>query len=140
MTEGKDLANFTKSDDVVFLAFVFSEIFTVILAFILANKCGKRREAFQIAKLHILSVHAFENKYNALDKYPNIITKKYFDHYIYRIIVFAPKENIFTYALEQFDMGTLSWMFCYESDKGFEFLSDLYEELDCFFEDVIFEE
>ena len=31
LTEGKDLAYFSKSDDVIFLAFAFAEIFTVIL-------------------------------------------------------------------------------------------------------------
>lgn len=42
--------------------------------------------------------------------------------------------------LERFDMKTLSWVFCYELAKGFEILSDLYEELDSSFEDVIFED
>ena len=140
LTEGKDLADFSKLEDVVFLAFAFAEIFTIILAFLLASKCGTKLEAFNIAKLHILSVHAFEHKSDALEKYPNVITKKYFDHYTYRIVVFTPKENIFAYMLERFDMKTLSWVFCYESAKGFEILSDLYEELDSSFEDVIFED
>jgi len=75
LTEGKDLADFSKLDDAVFLAFAFAEIFTVILAFLLASKCGKKLETFNITKLHILSVHAFKHKSDALDKYPNVITK-----------------------------------------------------------------
>lgn len=140
LTEGKDLAYFSKSDDVIFLAFAFAEIFTVILTFLLANKCGKKLEIFNISKLHILSVSALKHKSDALDKYPNVITKKYFNHYTYRIVVFAPKENIFAYMLERFDMKTHSWVFCYESAKGFGILSDLYEELDSSFEDVILED
>lgn len=80
LTEGKDLAYFSKSDDVIFLAFAFAEIFTVILTFLLASKCGKKLEIFNISKLHILSVSALKHKSDALDKYPNVITKKYFDH------------------------------------------------------------
>ena len=140
LTEGKDLAYFSKSDDVIFLAFAFAEIFTVILTFLLASKCGKKLEIFNMSKLHILSVSALKHKSDALDKYPNVITKKYFDHYTYRIVVFAPKENIFAYMLERFDMKTHSWVFCYESAKGFGILSDLYEELDSSFEDVILED
>ena len=140
LTEGKDLAYFSKSDDVIFLAFAFAEIFTVILTFLLASKCGKKLEIFNISKLHILSVSALKHKSDALDKYPNVITKKYFDHYTYRIVVFAPKENIFAYMLERFDMKTHSWVLCYESAKGFGILSDLYEELDSSFEDVILED
>lgn len=140
LTEGKDLTDFSKLDDVVFLAFAFSEIFTIIIAFLLASKCGKKLAALNITKFQILSANAVEHKNDALDKYPNVITKKYFDHYTYRIVVFSPKENIFAYMLERFDIKTLSWMFCYESAKGFEILSDLYEELDSSFEDVIFED
>lgn len=140
LTEGKDLGDFSQFDDVVFLAFGFLEVFTIILAFLLANQCGKKLEAFNLAKIDILSFHALEHKSDDLDKYPNIITKKFFDHYTYRIVIFAPKENIFAYMLERFDMKTLSWVFCYESLKVFEILSDLYEELDASFEDVLFED
>ena len=140
LTEGKDLTDFSKLDDVVFLAFAFSEVFTIIIAFLLASKCGKKLTALNITKFQILSANAVERKNDALDKYPNVITKKYFDHYTYRIVVFSPKENIFAYMLERFDIKTLSWVFCYESAKGFEILSDLYEELDSSFEDVIFED
>ena len=42
--------------------------------------------------------------------------------------------------LERFDIKTLSWVFCYEAIKGFELLSDLFEELDNTFEDVVFED
>lgn len=140
LTEGKDLADFSKSDDVVFLAFTFAEIFTVILAFLLARKCGKKFEAFNIAKFNILSAYAFDHKNDSLDKYPNVIKKRYFNHYTYRIVVFAPKENIFAYMLERFDMKTLSWIFCYESAKSFALLSDLCEELYSSFDDVIFED
>ena len=109
LTEGKDLTDFSKLDDVVFLAFAFSEIFTIIIAFLLASKCGKKLAALNITKFQILSANAVEHKNDALDKYPNVITKKYFDHYTYRIVVFSPKENIFAYMLERFDIKTLSW-------------------------------
>lgn len=140
LTEGKELDNFSKLDDVVFLVFTFSEVFTIIIAFLLASKCGKKLTALNITKFQILSANAVERKNDALDKYPNVITKKYFDHYTYRIVVFSPKENIFAYMLERFNIKTLSWVYCYESAKGFGILSDLYEELDSYFEDVIFED
>ena len=103
-------------------------------------KVRQNAEAFNLAKLQILSAYALEHKSNGLDKYLNIITIKFFDHHTYRIVVFSPKENIFAYMPERFDIKTLSWVFCYESAKGFEILSDLYEELDNSFEDVIFED
>lgn len=140
LTEGKDLVDFSESDDIVFLAFAFAEIFTIILVFWLASKCGKKLEAFNISKLQILSTFALKHKNDSVDKYPNVIITKYFDHYTYRIVVFSPKENIFAYMLERFDMRTLSWVLCYESAKGFDVLSDLYEELDDAFEDVVFED
>lgn len=140
LTKGKDLSDFSTSDNIVFLAFVFAEILTLIFAFLLSRKCGKKLEAFNISKFNILSAYAFDHKNDFLDKYPNIIEKKYFNHYTYRIVIFAPKENIFAYMLERFDMKTLSWIFCYKSAKSFELLSDLYEELDSSFYDVIFED
>ena len=140
LTEGKDLIDFSKSEDIVFLAFAFAEICTAILAFLLASKCGKKLEVLNMSKLNILSASAIEHKNDDLDKYPNVITKKYFDHCTYRIIVFSPQEDIFAYMLERFDIKTLSWMFCYESAKGFEILSELYDDLENSFEDVIFED
>ena len=42
--------------------------------------------------------------------------------------------------LEQFDLETLSWKYCYEQARGFERLSELYEDLDDSFADVILED
>lgn len=111
------MTDFSKLDDVVFLAFAFSEIFTIIIAFLLASKCGKKLAALNITKFQILSANAVEHKNDALNKYPNVITKKYFDHYTYRIVVFSPKENIFAYMLERFD--TVSSADPYESINSF---------------------
>lgn len=140
LTDGKLLSDFSKTDEIIFLAFTFAEIFTLILTFWLANKCGKKLDMFNMLKKMILSALALEHKSDDLDKYSNIIIKKYFDHYIYRIVVYTPKENIYAYMLERFDIKTLSWEYCYESVKGFKILSELYDDLDSSFEDVILED
>jgi hypothetical protein len=140
LTEGKDLADFSKTYDVIFFAFVVAEILTVIFGFVLANKCGEKMEILNMSKLNLLSALALEHKSDGLDKYPNVILKKYFNHHTYRIIVFSPNENIFAYMLERFDIKTLSWLFCYDSVKGFEILSELYDDLESSFEDVVLED
>ena len=137
LTAGKQLADFSEFNDAVFLAFTFAEILTVIITFLFADKCGKKLEAFKLAKVQIVSVLAFERKSDALDTYPNIIAKKYFDHYTYRLIVFAPQKDVFAYMLERFDVETLSWISCYDSAKGFESLADLDEEMNDAFQDVM---
>ena len=140
LTEGKDIVDFSKSDNIIFSAFAFAEIFTVLSALFLANKCGKKLEIYNISKLHILSAYALEHKSDDINKYPNVITRKYFDRYTYRIIVFAPYENIFAYILEKFDVKTLSWICCYESSKEFEILSELYDDLEDSFEDILLQD
>ena len=140
LTEERELNDFSSSDDFVFVAFVFAEVLTVLLAFFMANKGGKVREILSICKHHIEAAVASEHKCHALDRYSNLILKKYFNDYTYRIIVFSPKEGIFAYRLERFHMKTLSWQSCYDVPKCFGRLDDLYDDLDACFEDVILED
>lgn len=140
LTEGKALNDFSQKEDAVFIAFLFAEVFTVLLTFVFAHKCGKKREIFHQYKHAFLSACAFECKDYDLDKYPDILYKKYFDHYTYRVVVFAPKETVFAYMLERFDGKTLSWKSCYTTAKSFERLTDLYEDFGICFADVILED
>ena len=124
----------------MFLAFVFAEIVTVIFSFFLADRCGKKLEVFRLCKLQVLSAYALEHKTDGLAPYPNILMRKYFDHYTYRIVVFAPKADVFAYMLERFDAKSRSWIPCYEVVRGFHILSELYDELEHAFADVMLEE
>ena len=139
-TEGKALNDLSPSEDMVFLAFVFAEIVTVIFSFFLADRCGKKLEVFRLCKLQVLSAYALEHKTDGLAPYPNILMRKYFDHYTYRIVVFAPKADVFAYMLERFDAKSRSWIPCYEVVRGFHILSELYDELEHAFADVMLEE
>ena len=140
LTNGKELTDFSQSDDLVFTAFLFVEIVTVILCFLLANRCGKALEKLNTFKSHILSATARKQKDEGLDQYHNVITTKYFDNYAYRIVVFSPYEEIFAYMLERFDIKTLAWLPCYEHAVTFECLSELYDVLDQIFEGTIWED
>lgn len=140
LTNGKDLTDFSPSDNRIFIAFLFAEFFTVILCFLLADKCGKARDNLNMFKSYILFEIAQEHKDEGLDKYHNVILKKYFDHYTYRIIIFSPYEEIFAYMLERFDIKTLAWLPCYEHSKAFEILSELYDDLEQTFEGTILED
>ena len=140
LTEGTELDSFSKSDDLVFLAFAFAEIFTFVLAFFLANKCGKALDNLNMFKSHILSAAAQEHMNEGLDQYHNVITKRYLDNYAHRIVIFSPYEEIFAYMLERFDIKTLAWLPCYERAVTFDLLSELYDVLDQIFEGSIIDE
>lgn len=137
LTDGKDLSDFSKTDDYVFVAFAFAELFTLLASFFFANKGGKKLEQIKQCKHNILSATAYEHKYDDLDKYPNLINKKFFNDYTYRVVVFSPKESIFAYMLERFDIKASSWIMCYERVTGFELLSEVYDDIDISFSDVI---
>lgn len=140
LTDGKELSQFSESDNFIFIAFIFAELFTVFIVFLLASKCGKIFAVFNQSKLHLLASCALQRKYDQLDSYPHVINTKYFDHYTYRIVVYSTEENLFAYMLERFDIKTLSWIYCYEFAKGFETLSELYDDLESSFADVLLED
>ena len=50
LTNSKELYDFSRSDDLIFLAFTFAEIITVSSAFILASICGKKLELYNMNK------------------------------------------------------------------------------------------
>ena len=90
-----------------------------------------------MSKLTLLSAAATEHKNESLEKYPSVIGKKYFDDDTYRIVIFAPESDVFAYMLECFDLPSKSWISCYNTAKVFNYLSELYEDIDESFEDVI---
>ena len=140
LTRGKNLTDFSPSDDRIFAAFLLAEIVTAVLCFLLANRCGKALENLNMFKSYILSEMAQEHREEGLEQYRNVILKKYFDRYAYRIVIFSPYEEIFAYMLERFDTKALAWIPCYEHARTFEMLSELYEDVDQIFEGTILED
>lgn len=139
LTEGKSPSFFSEMDNHVFLAFTIIECTTLIMCFFFANKCGKSLSALNSSKKVLLSAAAEKYKQSDLDMYPNIIKTRFFDHYTYRVIIFSTGE-VFAYMLERYNYETSSWRQCYDSAKGFVFLTDLFDELDITFEDIIWDE
>ncbi len=137
LTEGKDLGDFSQRENIVFVGFAVSELITVGVTFFLADRCGKQNKICELSKLTLLSAAATEHKNESLEKYPSVIGKKYFDDNTYRIVIFAPESDVFAYMLERFDLPSKSWISCYNTAKVFNYLSELYEDIDESFEDVI---
>jgi hypothetical protein len=137
LTEGKDLGDFSQRENIVFVGFAVSELITVGVTFFLADRCGKQNRICELSKFTLLSAAATEHKNESLERYPSVIGKKYFDDNTYRIVIFAPKSDVFAYMLERFDLPSKSWISCYNTAKVFNYLSELYEDIDESFEDVI---
>ena len=140
LTDGRDLGDFTASDDKVFIVFVIAEIITLVAAFWFAKMCGSINVAREEARKRKDAAYAQLHRKDALERYSGIITIKYFDGGRYRIVVFSPTGDLFGYMLEYFDVKTEKWTTCYEKAKGFEILSELYDDIEENFSDVILED
>ena len=140
LTEGRDLGDFTASDDKVFVAFAVAEVVTLASAFIFAKICGKVNVLREESRKRKDAAYAQLHRKDALERYSGIITIKYFDGGRYRIVVFSPTGDLFGYMLEYFDVKTEKWTTCYEKAKGFEILSELYDDIEENFSDVILED
>ena len=140
MTEGRELGDFTASDDKVFIVFVIAEIITLVAAFWFAKMCGSINVAREEARKRKDAAYAQLHRKDALEKYSGIFAIKYFDGGRYRIVIFSPNGDLFGYMLEYFDVKTEKWNNCYEKAKGFSILSDLYDDIEENFSDVILED
>ena len=140
LTDGKDLGAFSQRDNLVFVGFAVAELITLVLAFVFADKCGKQNKICQLSRATLISAAATVHKNDSLDKYPNVIGKKYFDDNTYRIVIFAPQSDVFAYILEHFDPSSQKWINCYDAPREFGDLSELYDSMDETFEDVILED
>ena len=140
LTEGRELGDFTASDDKVFVAFAVAEVVTLASAFIFAKICGKVNVLREEARKRKDAVYAQLHRKDALEKYSGIFAIKYFDGGRYRIVIFSPNGDLFGYMLEYFDVKTEKWNNCYEKAKGFSILSDLYDDIEENFSDVIIED
>ena len=140
LTDGRDLGDFTASDDKVFIVFAIAEIITLVAAFWFAKMCGSINVAREEARKRKDAAYAQLHRKDALERYSGIITIKYFDGGRYRIVVFSPTGDLFGYMLEYFDVKTEKWTTCYEKAKGFEILSELYDDIEENFSDVILED
>ena len=140
LTGGRDLAEFSKEDTIVFAGYAVAELATMILLFRVAFRCRNWYQLRQTCRFTLLSSAAIAHKNEGLEKYPGFLAKKFFYGYTYRIVIFSPESGVFAYMLERFDLPSASWMFCYESAVGFENLTDLYENLDNVFGHVVLED
>ena len=140
LTEGKDLSAFGGSDTLIFVAFAVAELTSFVLTLFFADKAGKQLKVVNDCKAVLLSSAAKEHKKDSLEKYPNPIGVKYFDDFSYRIMLFAPKSDVFAYMLERFDMTAGSWKTCYDSARRFDTISELYDDIDETFDNEILED
>ena len=140
LTDGKDLGAFSQKDDLVFVGFAIAELITLIVLFFFADRCGKQHRICELSKRTLHSVTAAEHKCDSLENYPSVIEKKYFDDYTYRIVVFSPENDVYAYMLEYFDFDSKSWISRYSAATTFNSLSELLEDIDESFENVILED
>ena len=139
LTDGKDLGEFNGSDTLIFVAFAVAELTAFVLTLFFADRSGKQLKVVNDCKAVLLSCAAKEHKKDSLEKYPDPIGVKYLDDFSYRIVIFAPKSNVFAYMLERFDASTNLWISCYTSAKKFDTLSELNDDIDVTFENEILE-
>jgi hypothetical protein len=140
LTEGRDLGDFSASDDMVFVAFAVAEVVTLAAAFCFAKICGKANVIREESLKRMNSAYAQMHRKDSLDKYAGLIAVKYFDGESYRIVIFSPNGDLFGYMLEHFDAKAEKWIACYEKAKGFHILSELYDDIEETFSDVILED
>lgn len=140
LTNGKELDEFSRREDVIFLIFAAAEILTVCAGILLAGTAGKRLTQYRESLRRLHATLARLHRRDELEKYDGLITVKYFDGGVYRIAVFSPREGRYAYMLERFDMRSAHWSFRYERAMEFQTLSELYEALKDTFDDVWFEE
>lgn len=140
LTDGKSLESFSQAEIMVFTGFAVAEIITLFILFVLADKCGKQKKICELCYFTCLSAAASEYRNEGLEKYGQIIKVKFFDDYTYRIVIFSAEGNIPAYMLERFDFRTESWVFCFDHAKGFETMSELFDDLEESFVDVLFME
>jgi len=140
LTDGKDFGAFSQKDNIVFVGFAVAELITLVITFVFADKCGKQNKICKLSRETLLSAAAAEHKNDSLDRYPNVIGKKYFDDNTYRIVIFAPESDVFAYMLERFDLAVNKWVNCYDNPRGYKSLSELYDSIEESFEDVILED
>ncbi len=140
LTEGRELGDFTASDDIIFAAFAAAEVVTLVAAFGFAKICGKANVIREESLKRMNFAYAQMHRKDALDKYTGLIAVKYFDGGSYRIVIFSPNGDLFGYMLEHFDTKAEQWNTCYEKAKGFHILFELYDDIEETFSDVILED
>ena len=140
LTEGKELSEFTSNDNMIFVAFALAEAVTLVAAFWLAKLCGKVVVMIEESKKRMDIANAQMHRKDSLEKYAGVISVKYFDGGRYRIVIFSPNGDVFGYMLEAFDNKESRWNMCYDKAKGFNKLSDLYDDIEDTFSDVIMED
>ena len=129
---GEDLSPFYKGNS--------GGIHADVLRAFFADKCGKQNKICQLSRATLISDAATEHKNDSLDKYPNVIGKKFFNDNTYRIVIYAPENDVFAYMLERFDPSAQKWINCYDAPRKFGDLSELYDDIEESFNEVILED
>ena len=116
-TNGKDIADFDRQDNITFLGCAVFGLAMVIIAFLLADYSGKLNR-------HILDLHgqltcaaAYLGRMDGLDRYgADLIGVKFFETCTYRIIMLhVLDEKIgyrYCFTLEEFLLVTCTWRPC----------------------------
>lgn len=139
LTGGKDIKEFTKFDDSIFIILTGIEMLTVILTFVFASLAGKININLKWTKQKLLRAMALENKNKNLENYKNIVDIKYFDGYTSRVIISKINDQQYDSVVECFDLKSKSWYFTgtYFTSK---ILSDAYDHIDYVFSNINFED
>lgn len=100
LTDGAELHEFTREDELIFVAYFLFSLALVAIAFAFASRAGR---AFQLRRRLAGSLLAQQAYLHRRDKLPdeNGLVVRYFDHATYRILVFPYKGGAL-YTLEQF--------------------------------------
>ncbi|MBQ8351176.1 MAG: hypothetical protein IJY20_03920 [Clostridia bacterium] len=140
LTEGRELSAFSAGDNQIFLAFTVAELLTVVLAFLFAQACGKARIAYEQSKKRCSRAVAWAHRQADLSEYGGVLRVRYVDGEPLRVVVFALHKELYAYVLEKFDLTTMQWRSCYSGPRTVGSLSEMAEELDDVFGDLIFED
>lgn len=136
LTDGKELTEFTRHDDVIFLIFVFIELITVVGMCLFAARCGVAMHRRDRCVLTLLAVGAFENRKNGLEIYQEVLSVWYFRSATQRIVIY--RDDGYSYVSESYTLDK-GWCAVYPAPLAFETFQELDEDISFRFSDVILE-
>lgn len=143
----------TPLDILWFLVYLLAECGVLILAAFLLVRRAYVRFALQYSERLLTSALAYRHRKDALELFPALAETKYFERYIYRIVVVKdaalwalweekelPEEEeknfVCGYVLQQFCPEAGGWTFCRAC--GFDSWEELYDDLAGSFDDARF--
>ncbi|MBQ4043493.1 MAG: hypothetical protein IJD06_05805 [Clostridia bacterium] len=139
----------TPLDIFLFLVYLTAECGGLLLSVFLLVRRAHVRFALQYSERLLTSALAYRYRQEALELFPTLVETKYFERYIYRIVVVKdaafgkedklPEEEqtaVCGYVLQQFCPEAGGWTFCRMC--GFDSWEELYDDLAGTFDDARF--